>query len=190
MTKDKHFLTPHHLKSDDKMNFDAVVKIMSPMVQNLLLEHIQESNGTVMFLKIIQYVIDSFLSKSIQITERLYMIWYAVLILRIWRFWLKQNNYSITKNFITLNSYTCIELNAHALVVVCLKCTNESQSKLFLPWYMSSQPCERLFRAVRSMTSTFSTVVNFSMLDILHRIHKLQMTNEIISDTGKWYFHN
>ena len=45
----------------------------------------------------------------------------------------------------------------------------------FLPWLLGSQPCEKAFRAVRSMTSTFSTMINFSMLGLLNRLHRLQI---------------
>ena len=40
-------------------------------------------------------------------------------------------------------------------------------------WFTGSQACEEVFRLLRSMTSTFSTIVNFSMKGIFERIHKL-----------------
>ena len=41
-------------------------------------------------------------------------------------------------------------------------------------WYSGSQACEQLFRLLRSMTPTFSTIVNFSLNGAINRIHKLQ----------------
>ena len=38
-----------------------------------------------------------------------------------------------------------------------------------------SQPCEKAFRAARSMTPMFSTIINFSVLGLLRRLHKLQI---------------
>jgi hypothetical protein len=41
-------------------------------------------------------------------------------------------------------------------------------------WLTGSQACEQLFRLLRSMTSTFSTMVNFSLKGIMETIHRLQ----------------
>lgn len=46
---------------------------------------------------------------------------------------------------------------------------------------------EKMFRQIRSMTSIFSTVVNFSMKEILHRLHRVHALNEITSDLGRFY---
>ena len=40
---------------------------------------------------------------------------------------------------------------------------------------MGSQSCEKSFRAARNMTSTFSTIINFGMLGLLRRLHRLQI---------------
>ena len=55
---------------------------------------------------------------------------------------------------------------------------------LFCPWLLGSQPCKKGFRAARSMTPTFSTMVNFSILGLLRRIHKLQIQIEIESQSS------
>lgn len=87
--------------------------------------------------------------------------------------------------------YTCIELNAHALVK---KILIEDSSKdnfrcdrnqIFFPNLLASQPCESTFRQVRSFTSTFSTVVNCNMLEIIHRIKKIQLQNDIINASNE-----
>lgn len=63
------------------------------------------------------------------------------------------------------------------------------RSKYFFSGLFDSQVCESIFRAVRSFTSTFCTVVNFSILDILNRIRKIQLQNEIINvSNGKIKF--
>ena len=55
---------------------------------------------------------------------------------------------------------------------------------LFCPWLLGSQPCEKAFCAARSMTSTFSTMVNFNILGLLRRLHKLQIQIEIESESS------
>lgn len=73
----------------------------------------------------------------------------------------------------------CIEMNAHALLMLAfiLRDKAHTDSNNFLPWMCRSQSCERMFRALRSMTGTFSTIINFNMLGLLRRLHKLKSSN-------------
>lgn len=187
-SKDQHLLTHSDLKPEDKMNFLAARKICTPLVQELLSSKVPGSEGTVAFLKIMDYAIKAFLEKNISIPERLYCLWYCVVFIRLWRNWItKHPAYKIQNNFLSSNLYLCIELNAHGLVKLIKNFSKDPDidANMFLPWKFSSQPCEQLFRALRSMTTTFSTVVNFSIKDILHRIDRLQMVNNIINDLGE-----
>ena len=45
----------------------------------------------------------------------------------------------------------------------------------FLPWLLGSQSCEQAFWAVRSMNGVFSTVINFGMLGLYRRLHRLDI---------------
>ena len=49
-------------------------------------------------------------------------------------------------------------------------------------WLAGSQACEQLFRLLRSMTPTFSTMINFSLKGIIEKIHKLQHVSASESD--------
>ena len=49
-------------------------------------------------------------------------------------------------------------------------------------WLAGSQACEQLFRLLRSTTSTFSTMINFSLKGIMEKIHKLQHISASKSD--------
>lgn len=166
------------------MNFDAIKKISSTNVLNLLNAN-PKARATKQYLVIVHYVIEAFLSKSTLILDRIYYIWYCTFFLRIWRNWIKDNKFSTEKNCNTLNSYTCIELNAHGMLRMLEKCHINNDIDSFLPWLFSSQPCEKVFRETRSMTSTFSTVVNFSLYDITKRLTRIQALNEISYDLGK-----
>lgn len=53
---------------------------------------------------------------------------------------------------------------------------------MFRPTMFSSQMCEKLFRTARSMTSTYSTIINFSIKDLIYRIDKLRQMNVIMND--------
>ena len=55
----------------------------------------------------------------------------------------------------------------------------------FLPWLLGSQACEKTFRTVHSMTGMFSTMINFSMLNLLQKMHKLDVLKELQSVSEK-----
>ncbi|CAI6371460.1 unnamed protein product [Macrosiphum euphorbiae] len=96
----------------------------------------------------------------------------------------KKKDYSLKNNFITSNCLSCIEINAHSLIsLIHLFHNNQGlKAEMFVPWLLNSQPCEKLFRSARSLTSTFSTVIHFSMYDLIHRLHRIEMLNIIKND--------
>jgi len=69
----------------------------------------------------------------------------------------------VNENFITGSAYIGIKLNDHTLILLLFLLRDKvpDGSRLFNPWLLGSHPCKQKFRATRSMTSTFSTVVNF-----------------------------
>ena len=81
----------------------------------------------------------------------------------------------------TQNAYTCIELNAHALVLllVTLRDNVENSQYCVCPWLLGPQTCEQAFRAARSMSSTFTSIINFGVLGLLHHLHRLQIQAEL-----------
>ena len=110
-------------------------------------------------------------------------MWYAVFSLRYWRQWiLLHQDYTLKNNFVTNNAYLCVELNAHALITFVMTIQVCGDSTSFLPW---SQTCKRTFRAARSMSSTFSTIINFGMLGLLRRLHRLQIQFTLQSESNQ-----
>jgi len=184
-SKDKHLLTLSDLIPEDKMNFRSAEKICSPVVQEML-KHVPQSLGAICFLETMNNILSSFLDKSLTVEDRIYRIWRSVYFLRIWRYSiLKNKEYSLKDNFITTNAYSCIELNALSLILLVKKFRDSTyclRPYMFIPWHFSSQTCEELFRTTRSMTSTFSTVVNFTMKDILQRLTRIELLNMIQND--------
>lgn len=151
-----------------------------------MLKHIPESQGTKHFLQIMNDVLSSYLDKSLTIEKRIYLIWHSLYFLRIWRYSiLKNKDYTLKDNFITTNAYSCIELNALTLILIIKKFRDNNYSLrpyMFITWHYSSQTCEELFRTTRSMTTTYSTVVNFTMKDILRRLTRIELLNIIQND--------
>lgn len=141
------------------MNFDAINKICDPKVLELL-NNIDNANATKQLLLITRYILDSYIDKAISIELRVYYIWYATFFLRLWRAWLKkQDSFTLSKNWLTSNTYICIELNAHAILLTLEQCRKDNCPELFLPWLFSSQPCKKFFQT-RAMSSTYSTLVH------------------------------
>lgn len=180
--KDQHGLRERDINHKDKQNYDAVLHMTSESVMKLLTK-IPDAKGTHAYLDVVRSVIDSFLDKKLDSLTRIRKAWYAVFFVRYWRQWLLlKPDYQLGNNFITLNAYMCIELNAHSIITFLLTVRDvlPPESGCFVPWVLGSQSCEKIFRAARSMSSTFSTIINFGMLGLLRRLHRLhiQICNE------------
>ena len=92
--------------------------------------------------------------------------------------------YTLQNNFISQNVYLCIELNAHAIIsLLILLRDSHKNDGAFLPWLLGSQTCEKTFRLARSTTSTFSTIINFSMLGLMRRLHRLQIQSQLQAES-------
>lgn len=181
-SKDKHNLTPSIINPVDKQNVEeTVLRMCDTKVTDLLRSSVVDSQATIKFLEIMKNIHDSYSNSGLSPIERIDKIWYSVFILRIWRDYVNRSKkLKLKDNFLTVNCYSCIELNAHALVLIILQLQEKNTPEYFLPHLMSSQACESLFRQVRSFTSTFSTVVNCTVNEIVHRISKIQMQSDIM----------
>ena len=128
----------------------------------------------------------SVLDCDLLVGERLYSLWYSLFFLRLWRASLLANEvYSTEHNFVTLNSYVCIEINAHGLYNMILQHIDNGSFKNFYPWMYGSQPCESEYRLLRSLSSTYSTMVNCDLLDATYRIKKVEQLCHISNTVNK-----
>lgn len=141
-------MTSTDLSPEDKMNFRSAEKICSHKVQEML-NHVTNSKNTKHFLKIMNDILSSYLDKSLTLEKSIYLMWYSLYFLRIWRYSiLKNKDYHLKNNFITTNAYSCIELKAHTLILLIKKFRDNNyslRSYMFIPWHYSSQTCEKLF---------------------------------------------
>lgn len=53
-----------------------------------------------------------------------------------------------------------------------------------MPWIFNSQSCEGFYRLVRSLTTVFARAANCSVKEILERIHKIQLLDDISNDSA------
>lgn len=169
----------------DKMNFKSIDLLCNERVINLL-ESIPDSLATSHYLKLCRMIIDAYLEKSTDTERRIFIAWYLVFFNRLWRFWIfETSENTLQKNFLTTNVYTCLELNGHGILRLLEKCRDGNCQEHFLPWLYSSQPCEKMFRQARSMTSTYSTIVNFSLYEMMNKVDRINTLNEITTDLSK-----
>jgi hypothetical protein len=180
VTKEKHKLTQATIKPTDRQNFDSVLKICSDAVIELLASNVEYSEGTVMYLRIMSNILRAFLDLTLTPLQRVRMIWFSNFMLRIWRSHLIETGRDIKENFITSYCYSCVEFNAHSLILIILNLKENGLDHLFFPELLGSQPCESNFRQIRSFTPTFSTVTNFSMLEVLQKLSKIELQNQIV----------
>lgn len=78
----------------------------------------------------------------------------------------------------------CIEINAHSLIYAILKLRKNQGSKDFHTSLFASQPCENIFRQMRSLGSANFTKINFSLYELLHMISRVELMNSISRNDG------
>lgn len=179
--KDRHELTVTILNPIDRQNFASVKRMCDTKVISLLRGEVLGGEGTALFLEMAKNIIDSYMDKTLAPLDRVQKIWYSLFIIRIWReFVTKSRKYTLKDNFLTMNCYACIELNAHALIQIMCYLRDNGMESLFLPHLFSSQQCESTFRLLRSLTSTYSTVTNFTAKEAINRIDKIELQNQIM----------
>jgi len=140
----------------------------------------------------------AYIEKTTSIIDRLYYAWCAVFTIRIWsaslekasvgdiqqtrssRFPSKSFN-SISKRnlFISMPTLFSLELNAHSITYLLVLVAEKQVTKEALQVIFNSQICESYFRSARSMSGAFSSVVNFTVNEFLHRASKLSALQEI-----------
>ncbi|KAJ8669512.1 hypothetical protein QAD02_000771 [Eretmocerus hayati] len=180
--KDKHKLTRSDLKPNDEMNFKSVLKLCSDRTIAALKKYIPRSEGTQIYLTCLYYILISFLGKDIGIEERVYKLFFALDYLRLWRTWILSNPvHKVEDNFITHNTYTCIELNAHCMLQTIFHCIEVGSFDTFLPWLIGSQSCESFFRVLRTQVSAQNLRVNCTVKEGTEKLSKVQLQQDILN---------
>lgn len=180
--KNEHLISESDVNSEDRMNFEVVEKISTPKVLELLELHVVDSVGTVTYIKLMRLILDAFVKRDLTHQDRITKAFTVLFFLRIWRSFVLQENDMDFANFVSYESFVSIEINCWCLIKLILLCRDDIGSEFFLIFLCNSQICEYFFRKLRSMTSTFSTKVNFTPYDTLNRIFKLNIMEEITID--------
>ncbi|GAB0093294.1 hypothetical protein DMENIID0001_083760 [Sergentomyia squamirostris] len=187
VSKDQHLITKTDLDTSNGMNYTGAKKLGTNRVISTLDSYVPESKSTQKYIWLMKELLDSYSGKdgdhTLTHTQRLRKIWCVLFFLRGWRLWLQKKKLKRT-NFISSNAYQCVELNAHSFVAALVQSRDLHGHKYFIPSLHNSQNCENHFRTARSMSTTGSTVINFSMLDFTYksrRINTLEMLSNDIN---------
>lgn len=185
-SKDQHGLTESHINPKDKMNFRAAQIMSDAKVTQLLRTTVPKSEATATFLDMMREVVEAFIDPTLKPLQRIEKIWKWTFFLRMWRSWIEQHkDYLLTYNFITLNCYICIEINAHGLIQFLVKMRDSEKPHLFLPWLLGSQPCEEKFRRLRSYAGSHCGVTSFSIMDIENNFRRLELLCDTYANLQK-----
>lgn len=180
LSKSIHGLVESDFAPDDRQNYASVEKIMDENVLDALINNVADSAGTIMYLTLCKQITSSYLDELLNPTERVYRLWHALYFLRCWRRWIKSSkHFTVNKNFITSNLYACVEINAHALVYLIVRLRDNQEPYMFLPKLFASQPCEEIFRRLRSMGTTNYTKITYSLHEMLHLVARVDLINKI-----------
>lgn len=83
-----------------------------------LLAQIPDAQGTIAYLNDIRRVVDSYSDKKLYVFSWIEKAWHALFFTLLMAVIVTQMGINRTTNFVTLNVYVCIEMNAHSLITV------------------------------------------------------------------------
>lgn len=179
--KNEHGLTYSVICPDDRQNYNSLVRTMDPRVREALSKHVIGSEATIEYIRICSEITSSLYEEKLPLQERLFRLWRSTYFLRAWRYQLASTGTNnINTNFITRNAYACIEINARNLVILTKKFREADLTELFLPTLFNSQPCEETYRRMRSMGTINFTKINFTLLELIHLVGRVELLNDIV----------
>lgn len=186
--KDQHQLTHSTLNPTDRQNYRSVLRLCDQRVTDLLRGHVKGSEATVQFLQIMRDINDCFTDVNLTPLQRVRKIWYSLFLIRIWReSILSSKTYRLKDNFLSSNCYSCLELNAHELINCLLYLKKVNKPEWFKPYLFSNQPCENIFRQLRSLSTVYSTVTNCTVKEATSRVANIQFQNQIMHTTSNQF---
>lgn len=182
VSKDEHGLVYSDICPDDRQNFASLLKIMEPKVRAALEKYVVGSEGTIEYIRICHEIVSSLYDDDMDPLDRIFFSCRSTFFLRAWRLHILRtaDNMSLNDNFITSNAYMCIELNTKNLIILTKKFRDEGLKSFFIPTIFNSQPCEETFRRMRSMGTINFTKINFTLLELLHLIGRVELASEIM----------
>lgn len=171
----------------DSMNFNIANKSCSSEIIQRLVH--PDEYATQQFLTVMRFVIIAYIDVETEPLERIHKAWRTVFFLRSWKeavvadkFTCKRDYYdksTLEKSYVTRNVQVCIEINAHHLLLMLMRCRDMGIPECFLPYDANSQQCERKFADLRGMSTALWTEINFDLKTSFEKIRRLNVMDEI-----------
>ena len=197
-----HGLVSSDLNPRDHQNYSSCWKISRDEIFQVL-ETIEDSNATAIYIKILRSVIDAYIEKSTCLLDRIFHAWISVFLSRLWMIWTHKmgktrldsllieltqhddDSRNLSKTNMQQYSLTpqavySLELNAHCLVyLVLLVIEGKLPEEVLAVDRFHSQSCEAIFRSARAFSSKTSSGANFTVLQFMNLADKLSLFQKI-----------
>jgi hypothetical protein len=83
------------------MNYDAVRRLSNPKLRSLL-KQVPGAEGTIFYLKLMDFLTNSFIDKKLDPLTCVHQMWFSVFSHRFWRYWMSCDcTYPLGKHFVT-----------------------------------------------------------------------------------------
>ena len=94
--KARYGLTKKAVDNKDKQNYSSIAMLVDEKVETCLneLSHKFKTYGTVVYITIVRSIRDATFDKSLAPIKQIYLMWFSLYFLRIWRTWLNENGYT------------------------------------------------------------------------------------------------
>ena len=178
VSKQDHLLTPIDVGADkthDKMNTSASEKVCSPIVISLMEKFVPGSEGTRLYLRLMNCLLNAFVRTNITPRMRLFEAIYCSSVARRWIEQLKTEGKSFDSSM-TKHCFECIELN----LSFALQLIMEGDSELIT--MCGSQACEKFFRLVRSLSPLESTQINFNLHELMGKMKRVKFMQQTMRE--------
>lgn len=113
---------------------------------------------------------NAYACNNLTIAERIEETWMPVVSLRLWRKWVKIENYDVNSNFISDQTYKDMIISGHSLILAVKGFAKCYPKAPFAPWLFDSDQYEKLFAKIRRFEKTKT---NVALIDVSGRLRKL-----------------
>jgi hypothetical protein len=191
-----HGLVSSDLNPRDHQNYSSCWRISRDEIFQVL-EPIEDSTATTIYIRILRSVIDAYIEKSTGLLDRIFQAWISVFLSRLWTVWIHRmgkprldrllihlkergdefrnlSKTNILQYSLTPQAVHSIELNAHSLVyLVLLVIEGKLPKEVLAVDRFHSHSCEAIFRSARAFSSKTFSGVNFTVLQFMNLTDKL-----------------
>ena len=126
--------------------------------------------STIVFLKIGDSIHTAFTKRELPVCEREKCAWLPITFLRLWKAWLKIEEYPVENHFITGQTYDDIILAGHCIIISMKLFAIYYPTLPYEPWMFGSDSCEVLFSSPRGFCRGNPNLTLMDIMDFARRI--------------------